>query len=168
MRIDPADVGDADILAEMWVDLASEQRAYGTHLRPDANRSRIREDLLRRIITGNVFVARGDVEGSGGIAGFVSFGVQTRSYEQDHERGVIYNLFVRPGYRDQGIGHDLVAAAEEAMVADGVEVVSLEAMADNHDARRFYQRHGYELHRVELEKRIDAEAEDDASDADGG
>jgi len=34
-------------------------------------------------------------------------------------------------------------------------VVALETMADNEAARRFYRRHGYEPHRIELERESD-------------
>lgn len=155
MRIESADVGDADILADLWVDLTDEQQVFGTHIRAEDNRSRIREDLVRRIITGEVLVARGDVEGSGNVAGFVSFGLETKRYEHDVQRGVVYNLYVRPGHRNEGVGRELLAEAERTLAEQGVDLVSLQAMADNEAARRFYERHGYRAHRVELEKRLD-------------
>lgn len=166
MRIERADVGDADILADMWVDLADEQQQYGTHLRAEENRSRIREDVLRRVITGDVLVARGEIDGSGNVAGFVSFGVETKRYDRTVERGVVYNIYVRPDCRNQGIGHDLLAAAERNLAEAGADVVSLEAMATNEDALRFYERQGYRPHRIELEKSVDDDPRGD--DAGGG
>jgi ribosomal protein S18 acetylase RimI-like enzyme len=155
MRIEPADVGDADILADLWVDLTDEQKAFSTHIQAEANRSRIREDLVRRIITGEVLVARGDVDGSGNVAGFVSFGLETKRYDHDVQRGVVYNLYVRPEYRNEGVGRELLTEAERRLAENGVDLVSLQAMAENDAARRFYERLGYQPHRVELEKRID-------------
>jgi len=162
MRIESADVGDADIVADLWVELASQQQAFGTHLRPDANSDQIREDVLRRIITENVLVARGDVDGYGGIAGFVSFGLETRGYDQDVRRGIVYNIYVRPEWRNEGLGRELLAAAEDRLARAGAEAVALEVMAGNRDARRFYERNGYDPHRVELEKSLDSpeDAED--------
>jgi len=155
MRIEPADVGDADILADLWVDLTDEQKAFSTHIQAEANRSRIREDLVRRIITGEVLVARGDVDGSGNVAGFVSFGLETKRYDHDVQRGVVYNLYVRPEYRNEGVGRELLTEAERRLAENGVDLVSLQAMAENDAARRFYERLGYQPHRVELEKPID-------------
>jgi len=155
MRIEPADVGDATILADLWVDLTDEQKAFGTHIRAEENRSRIREDIVRRTITGEVLVARGDVEGSGNVAGFVSFGLETKRYDHDVQRGVVYNLYVRPEYRNDGLGRKLLTEAERTLAEEGVDLVSLQAMADNEAARRFYERQGYRPHRVELEKPLD-------------
>lgn len=155
MRIERADVSDADILADMWVDLATEQREFGTHLRPAGNRTRVREDVVRRITTGDVIVARGEGDGTAGIFGYVSFGIESRSYDQDVKRGIVYNLYVRPTKRNAGIGWKLLDAAERRLADKGVDIVCLEVMADNAAARRFYDRRGYRPHRVELEKPVD-------------
>jgi ribosomal protein S18 acetylase RimI-like enzyme len=83
------------------------------------------------------------------------FDLESGAYEQDDTRGVIHNLYVRPGHRDEGVGAALLDAAEEALTDSGADVVTLEAMADNEAAKRFYRRHGYDTHRVTLEKRTE-------------
>ena len=50
-------------------------------------------------------------------------------------------LFTAPGAQGAGVGAALLASVE----ADGV--ISLECFRDNHAARRFYQRHGWQLAR---------------------
>lgn len=174
------------MIADMWVDLADEQRAFDSHLLAEGNRDLIREAIGRGIVAGTVLVARsgdgddredrGDGDdredrndrGAGGVdaaspddaraeepRGFVMFSVESGRYGQDVSRGVVDNLYVRPGARDRGIGAELLAAAERTLREAGVDAVSLDAMAGNEGARRFYRRHGYAPHRIEYEKELD-------------
>jgi ribosomal protein S18 acetylase RimI-like enzyme len=150
-------MGDVDRLAELWVDLARGQRAYQSHLLDEENYEAVREALARSVVTGEVLVARDATAGTARapeVAGFVMFGIEAGAYSQDARRGVVHNLFVRPAYRDEGLGSRLLDAAESALVDRDAEVVSLEAMVANVDAIRFYERNGYRPHRVELEKRV--------------
>lgn len=145
----------ADDLAELWVRLADEQRAHGSHLLAAENRARVREAVVRRIVADRLLVAT-DADGDGpdtdDIVGFVMFDVEVSAYDQDVDRGVVENLHVRPERRGDGVGAALLAAAEARLADTGVDVVYLEVMAQNEDARRFYRRHGFEPHRVEMEK----------------
>jgi len=157
--IEPPTTGDADAMADQWVDLATGQRRLGSHLRADDNRERIHETMLQHVVTATALVARrstDDADGSG-LAGFVTFGRESEAYQQDVVRGLVHNLYVRPADRGEGLGGALLAAAESTLTDRGVEVVGLEAMAANDDARRFYERHGYEPHRVELEKPLESD-----------
>lgn len=162
VRIERAKMDDADRLADLWVALAAGQRAHGSSLRAEENRAVARDAVARHIVTGGLLVGR-DEEG---IRGFVMFAPEAGSYEQDVERGVIRNLYVRPADRGNGLGGRLLAAAEEELAAEGADVASLEAMADNEDARQFYERAGYEEHRVELEKPLGA-GENDTDSREG-
>lgn len=149
MEIESATMADADRLASLWVDLARDQRAHGSHLLAEPNRASVREGLARSIVTEGVLVARTD---DGEIAGFVEFAPETVSYRQDADRGVIENIYVRPSHRGDGIGSDLLAAAEDRLRQGGADRIVLDVLAPNEAARRFYVRHGYEPHRVEMEK----------------
>jgi len=149
MEIEAPTIADADRLAELWVDLARDQRAHGSHLLAEPNRSSVREGLARSIVTDGVLVARTN---DGSLAGFVEFGPENVSYRQDAERGVIENIYVRPTHRGSAVGGELLDAAEQRLLDAGVDRISLEVLAPNEAARRFYERHGYEPHRVEMEK----------------
>ena len=161
--VEGADADDAERVGDLWVDLAAGQRAHGSHLIADANRAVARDAATRHAITGGLTVARADE----GVVGFVMFAPETGSYEQDVERGVVHNIYVDSAYRDRGVGGRLLAAAEASLAAAGADVVSLEVMADNDAARRFYARAGYEPHRVELEKPLAADRSDTDSRMDG-
>ena len=150
VTISPADTDDADRLADLWVDLAADQRRHGSHLGAGANREAIHETMLRHVVTDTVRLA----ERAGTVVGFVTFGAESGRYSQDVVRGTIHNVYVRPADRNEGVGSALLAAAERELASRGVEVVALEAMARNDAARSFYARHGYAPHRIELEKPI--------------
>ena len=153
MKVEPPGIDEADALADAWVALATDQQAYDSHLRPAANRSVARESICRSIVTGGMLVARVGEH----VAGFVQFGLESGAYETDVRKGVVENVFVDPEHRDAGVGSRLLEAAEEALVVDGADVVVLDVMAANTDARRFYRRHGYDPHRITMLKTVETD-----------
>ncbi|MDS0299169.1 GNAT family N-acetyltransferase [Halogeometricum sp. S1BR25-6] len=153
VRIVRAGTDSIDVLADLWVELAADQRSYRSHLRADENRERIREAMARHAVTGGLRVARTGDE----IVGFVMFSLERGDFEQDDVRGVIRNLYVVPARRGRGVGSRLLETAETALVDAGAARISLEAMARNERARQFYERHGYAVHRVELEKAVESD-----------
>ncbi|MEF8787365.1 MAG: GNAT family N-acetyltransferase [Haloarculaceae archaeon] len=143
---------ESSVLTSLWVRLAESQQEYGSHLLPDGNRQQIRETIVRHIVSNTLLVARDD-----GIVGFAMFTMETSGYQQDETRGIVENIYVEPAYRDGGLGAQLLRAAEDELAQRGAETITLEVMAKNEDARRFYRRLGYEPHRVELEKRVESD-----------
>jgi len=147
--------GDIDAVVEYWVGLADGQREYGSHLLADENRSAVREAVARRVATDGLRVADSD----GDVVGFVTFEVERGPLAMDATRGVVDDLYVRPSFRGEGVGRRLLAAAERRLVADGADVLGIEAMADNGAARRLYEREGYDPHRVAYEKPVGTESD---------
>jgi ribosomal protein S18 acetylase RimI-like enzyme len=147
----PATVDDVDDVTDLWVALAEDQRRHGSTLLAEANRAAVREWVARSVVTGELLVAR---DGDGGAIGFVGFSLDREGYERERLRGTVSNLFVVPERRGEGIGSDLLDAAERALAASGADAVALEALADNDRARAFYADRGYDLHRVELTKSL--------------
>jgi ribosomal protein S18 acetylase RimI-like enzyme len=143
---------ESDEVATLWVRLAEGQQVYGSHLEPETNRQQIRESIVRHIVNNTLLVARDD-----GIVGFVMFTVESGGYDQQVTRGVVENLYVEPGARDEGVGAELLERAEQQLAERGTERVALEVMAANEDARRFYREQGYAPHRVELEKPVESD-----------
>ncbi|MFB6354851.1 MAG: N-acetyltransferase family protein [Halobacteriales archaeon] len=160
MRIEPARLADLDRVVDLWVALAAEQRDHGAHLTAEPNRSVLRETLAQRVVDHTCLVARDDHAASAGkspaeeppIVGFVAFALERDGLDRDVDRGVVENLYVVPECRGQGIGGELVTAAEDALTAAGADRVALEVMAANDAARRFYERQGYGPHRVTYER----------------
>lgn len=181
IRVTPATADDIDAVTDLWVELASSQRAYGSTLLADGNRNAVRDSVARGVVTGELFVARGvpdagddsrlsDENGTPHMRaegdrsdylddatdpiGFVGFSLDHDGLERDETRGVVDNLFVAPACRGEGVGSALLSAAERALRESGATAITLEAMAANDRARSFYREFGYESHRVVLRKRL--------------
>ncbi|MFY4811830.1 GNAT family N-acetyltransferase [Haloarcula sp. AONF1] len=148
MEIDTASMDDVDTIVDLWVRLAESQRAHGSHLFGDRNRTAVRETVVQRVVAENVRIACIDQH----IVGFIMVTIDSGRYEQDETRGIIENIFVKPVHRNQGIGSKLLDTAEELLRQAGADILALEAMADNESARQFYRAQGYAPHRIELEK----------------
>ncbi|MGB9954111.1 MULTISPECIES: N-acetyltransferase [unclassified Haloarcula] len=148
MEIATASMDDVDTIVDLWVRLAESQRAHGSHLFGDRNRTAVRETVVQRIVAENVCIARIDRH----VVGFVMVTIDSGRYEQDKTRGIIENIFVEPVHRNRGIGSELLDTAEELLRQAGADILALEAMADNESARQLYRAHGYTPHRIELEK----------------
>jgi ribosomal protein S18 acetylase RimI-like enzyme len=165
--VEHGETADAEAVADCWVALAEGQQAHGSRLYADRNRGAAREAALRHAVTGGLFVARrteaepsesdheAEEAGDDAVLGFVTASRATGEFVETADRGVVRNLYVRPAERGRGIGTALLAAAEHHLAEQGSSVVSLEVMAANEAARRFYRHHGYEDHRVELQRTID-------------
>jgi len=151
MEITQPQPSAVDRLAAYWVALATDQRQYGSRLLADENRQAVAETISRHIVADELLVAREDDE----LLGFVMYTLEDGRYVQNEQTGMIVNLYVRPDWRNDGVGSKLLAAAEAELAADGAETVSLEVLAANDDARRFYRRHDYRPHRVELAKSME-------------
>jgi len=149
VHVTPATVDDVDPVTDLWIALAEGQRAHGSTLLAEENRGSVREWVARSVVTAELLVAR---DGADDLIGFVGFALDRGGYERDRTRGVVSNLFVVPERRDEGVGADLLDAAERALREAGAEAVALEALAANDRAREFYAEQGYEPHRVELTK----------------
>ena len=154
VRLEPADTEDVDELVDAWVSLASDQRQHGSRIVPEASRETIRESIAQHVFGERLFVARTNRDG---IIGFVMFDLVDGRFEEDAVRGNVSNLYVTPGYRNRGIGSELLDIAESELRDRGAIVVSLEVLAENADARWFYEQSGYETHRIELEKRFETD-----------
>jgi GNAT superfamily N-acetyltransferase len=82
----------------------------------------------------------------GRIAGFASFGPYRREDESyDENMGELYAIYVSPDHWGKGIGRDLLKAAKDGLAEAGFPAMRLWVLAENHGARRFYERMDLEL-----------------------
>jgi len=153
MELSRPTLSNVETLVDCWVALAADQRQYGSRLLTEANREAVTDAIAHHVVTEGLLVAEADHADE--TLGFVMYHVKEGRYQQDRSTGVIVNLFVRSAARDRGIGSQLLAAAEADLAEAGVDTVTLEVLAANDAARRFYSRHGYRDHRIELAKRIE-------------
>lgn len=56
---------------------------------------------------------------------------------------ILDELYLAPDQRGQGIGTQLLRCVEEHLIAEGFACVEINVDGEDHDARRFYERHGY-------------------------
>lgn len=63
----------------------------------------------------------------------------------DGRRGLIHHLCVHPDCRRTGIAGELVAKAEEALKAEGIQKIFCLVFTDNDAANRFWEKRGYTL-----------------------
>ncbi len=57
--------------------------------------------------------------------------------------GLLDELYVAPHLRSQGLGARLLQAAEQVVRDRGGELLEINVDGEDHDTRRFYERHGY-------------------------
>lgn len=147
MEIIRPTIDDVDTVLECWLALAAEQTAHGSRLRVADNREVVADEIAKHVVSRGLLLAV-DPE----PVGFVMYERQAGRYSQRETVGSVTALYVQPDARGQSIGSRLLEAAEADLADSGVDTISLEVLADNEAARRFYDRHGYEPHRVELSK----------------
>ncbi len=68
--------------------------------------------------------------------------------------GYIKNVYVSPQWRGQGYGQKLLSIAEQWCRDAGAEKAALDASVNNEEAMAFYQRAGYQVTRLRMEKPI--------------
>ncbi len=100
---------------------------------------------------GKVLIA----EVNGEVAGFATILSKVRNEEPeegDYEYGLVSDLMVVPRFRQQGLGRQLLEAAESYARARGVKWLRIGVLAGNQGADRLYSSMGYSRLYVEREK----------------
>ena len=138
-------------VVDSWARLVASQQEYGTKLLMTENRATAREWLAELLISDRLLVATADDD----LCGFVTFAIERDRFDRGVVTGLIHNLFVEREYRNQGIGSELLAAAEESLRDRGAARIRLEVMARNVRAGEFYERDGYEKHRITYMKSLE-------------
>jgi len=77
------------------------------------------------------------------LIGCSGFWLRTRFW--DGNELDIDNFFVQPAYRSQRLGARMIAWFEEFALREGIDLMVLDAYADNFETHRFYLREGFSL-----------------------
>jgi ribosomal protein S18 acetylase RimI-like enzyme len=99
-------------------------------------------------------------DANGELAGYVTILNRVQSDDLDDgdiEFGLIADLVVRQDFRGQGLGKDLMRAAENFAGENGVQWLRISVMAANQGARQLYASLGFDEIYIELEKELGAE-----------
>lgn len=83
-------------------------------------------------------------EADGDIVGYVKLGPLVLPVETDANAVELRQLYILKGYHGVGIAHALMDSAIEEAVHRGCEEIYLSVYTENHRARRFYDRYGFE------------------------
>jgi ribosomal protein S18 acetylase RimI-like enzyme len=135
----PATVEDAGAIARVQVET---WRAAYAHALPAERLAAVdverREQLWREwLADGRSATFVGEAEGE--VVGFVNVGAS-----QDFAGlGELYAIYVLPQAWGTGVGPELIERGEEELRARGFTTATLNVLADNPRAQRFYERHGW-------------------------
>lgn len=132
---------EADVADFRWVARTSLQSAYHDSVSPETIDSAVDrwyadEAFAERLAdeTYHYLVA----EGESGVVGFIEYSVSDAA-----EEGTIQWVHVDPDYWGEGIGDDLLDAAEEALFDRDVTRIEASALEENHDAIDMFDLHDY-------------------------
>lgn len=154
IRIRPGTRADHDLiwratLETVWSDIPADERrllerpAFEEHFRPRAQRVLASKDNA-------IFVAE---RVDGGVVGYAIVG-KTTSMLGPEPFGFVYDLWVAPEARRQGVARRLVAHASDWCRAQGCRRLKLEVAATNAAARAFYAANGFVEERLFLGKSL--------------
>jgi N-acetylglutamate synthase-like GNAT family acetyltransferase len=124
-----AEAADAEGLAELMTQLGYETRASEMQMRMEAI-------LANKNYATFVAVSKGKVCGM--IGTFTCY-----TYEHNSPSGRILALVVSDKMRGRGVGHALIAAAEEDLAQKNISRVAVNTRFEREEAHQFYERVGY-------------------------
>ncbi|MGF1702575.1 GNAT family N-acetyltransferase [Photobacterium makurazakiensis] len=98
--------------------------------------------LLSNPELGQAWFIEIDNDGEKVIAGHI---IVSYSFSLEHggRVGLIDQFYLKPDWRQQGIGTDLIPQIEQHTAEAGVHALSLEVNIGNKGARKFYEKHGF-------------------------
>jgi ribosomal protein S18 acetylase RimI-like enzyme len=136
--IRPARPEDAEVIASVHV--ATWRAAYA-HAVPSEVLAAVdvgeQTEIWKRRLAGPGITFVCELEGE--ACGFVSVGAS-----QDHPgEGELFAIYVRPDAWGTGVGTSLIERGEDELRARGFTSATLNVLADNPRARRFYERQGW-------------------------
>ena len=132
---------DVDIFRQLRLEsLRDSPTAFITDHEDEAGTPR--DELIARLGRDLVLGA----EHSRRLVGIV--GLQRQNGPKHSHRGLVWGLYVVPGYRRNGISRELMKALEAEAALD-LEMLDLEVVQDNEPARCLYQQLGYAIYGVQ-------------------
>lgn len=137
MRITISECGLADL-----DDLVPLFDAYRRFYRQDSDRQGARAFLLERLVKRDtvLLIGRNEHDRPMGFTHlFPSF-----SSVRMASLWILNDLYVAPEVRGRGVGRQLMHAARERALSEGVAILALATEKDNHRAKALYERLGYE------------------------
>ncbi len=135
--------GDEISLKKMWLEFIQDEEGADLNIVPcEENADRWISFLGSVIKNGNGTVKLAETE-SGTLAGYVFYQWGEGPLKLKRKKGVIYDLYVRPQFRNRGMGSALLKNALDDLKRRGVEIVQLTVMSKNNKALNLYKKYGF-------------------------
>ena len=107
---------------------------------------RLYRDIYHSSCQGKAVLWVGDLEDEGVIGQvFVQLDSARKELADGVSRAYIYGFRVQPKYRRLGIGGRMLQTAEQDLSHRSFQLATLNVGRENLDARRFYERYGYQV-----------------------
>ena len=89
------------------------------------------------------------------IAEVHKFGRIEKAYFEGDRRGEVWDIYVKPEFRGNGVGRQLLEEIEKELLKQGCQNITLNSVAmDNESARRMYEKMGYRPFNMRYYKRV--------------
>ena len=154
IKVRPMGPGDLEALVEFWADMSNDPMVSGRFYPPtEENKAKWRSWVLKvhEEDEEQVLVAEAD----GHVVGFILFRIRTDApLWTPHKVAIIYDLYVRPGWRRKGIATRLILRAFEVMRSRGVDHVRVTALSANEPAIRLYRKLGFKDYSITFVKEL--------------
>ena len=135
--------GDEIPLKKMWLEFIQDEEGADLNIVPsEENANRWISFLGSVIKNGNGTVKLAETE-DGTLAGYVFYQWGEGPLKLKRKKGVIYDLYVRPQFRNRGMGSALLKNALDDLKRRGVEIVQLTVMSKNNRALNLYKKYGF-------------------------
>jgi ribosomal protein S18 acetylase RimI-like enzyme len=107
---------------------------------------RLYGDIFQSVRLGRALMWGADIPLDGIIGQlFVQLRSKRKELADGKKRAYFYSFRVRPAFRSFGVGSRLLKTAEKDLVERGFSWITLNVAQTNYGARRFYERHGYQV-----------------------
>jgi GNAT superfamily N-acetyltransferase len=147
----PAGVRDLEILESLQTMLVAEANAHDPLFPRDENEQfRLTKDEIRNP---HVLIILATVQGAP-VGYLEAYAALTAPPLVERPYGHIRSVFVRPGYRQQGIGSTLMSRAMPWFRRKQVDVVTMNVLGALRSSRRFAMSFGFDDYQVRMAKTI--------------
>jgi ribosomal protein S18 acetylase RimI-like enzyme len=107
---------------------------------------RLYRDIYHSACQGKAVLWVADLVSEGVIGQvFVQLDSARKELADGHSRAYIYGFRVQPKYRRLGIGGHMLQTVEQDLTLRSFRLATLNVGRENPDARRFYERYGYQV-----------------------
>ncbi|HME19638.1 MAG TPA: GNAT family N-acetyltransferase [Nitrososphaerales archaeon] len=142
----PANLSEVERVVSLWKEFMNDPSAIDEPIPAHEENAKKQVQLVEELIREDprqVLVA----EEGGELVGYMLYRRdQKTALEMKHKMSYIYDLYVRPGSRRQGVGGSLLQACLDDLRAAGPHQIRLNVWTRNENAIRLYRKMGFRDH----------------------